>query len=129
MKELNGCPFCGGSPAIETIRNNSIIEVSVVCQSCRASVGGYIYVDDKKQYSEDFVRNCAVDIWNKRTQEPRKESNIEWALNKIKKGDFCFNVCQLANYIKNKKPCSECNECEFQDEKNAIDYLLAIHED
>lgn len=59
----------------------------------------------------------------------RKESNIEWTLNEIKKGYFYFNTCKIANCIKNGKPCGECDECEFQYNEDAVDYLLAPHED
>lgn len=125
MNEIKKCPFCGGSPAIETIRNNSRIEVSVVCQSCHASVGGRIYVDDKKQYSENFIKHCAYELWNE-----RKETRFERLLKEERQADKL--VCCLAYRDKYKsKECSSltCSECEFHDPKTTINYLLAPYED
>lgn len=140
MSEIKKCPFCGGEVRLAKMNHGLScrgyeVKISILCDHCNFQFGNEIseyIVNENGQIEtiEDGVSRL-IEQWNKRAKEPqeKKESNIEWALNKSKKGDFYFSVCEIANYIKNKKPCPECNECEFQDEKKAINYLLAIHED
>ena len=143
MNEIKKCPFCGGEPTFEQVHRcaNELpgtteiqIVYSMKCKTCgyefgrEASLITAFNDGDIKVYEDGHKK--LVDKWNKRAEEPqeKKESNIEWALKKIEKGDFYFSICEIANYIKNGKPCAECDECEFQDDEDAINYLLAPYE-
>ena len=137
MNEIKKCPFCGGE--VEPVMMDHGLSsrgydarFSIICNSCGFRFGNEISryranANGQIETIEDGVSRL-IEQWNKRAEEPRKESNIEWALKKIEKGDFYFSICEIANYIKNGKPCAECDECEFQDDEDAINYLLAPHE-
>lgn len=73
MEDLKECPFCGGSPAVQVLKNGAWVDASVVCQHCRASVGIYVYIDTKENYDEDFIIHCACKRWNKRWKEPEDQ--------------------------------------------------------
>lgn len=144
MNEIKKCPFCGEFPSIQIVRKKTEyhefivetkVEYSLKCNTCGYEFGkgiSEIFEDCRRgtTFGEDGVSKL-LEHWNKRAEEPqeKKETNIEWALKKIKKGDFYFSICEIANYIKNGNPCAECDECEFQDDEDAINYLLAPHEE
>ena len=146
MNEIKKRPFCGGEPTFEQVHRcaneqpcttDIQIVYSMKCKTCGYEFGREAslikaFNDGEIKVYEDGHKKL-VDKWNTRVEEPqeKKESNIEWALNEIKKGTFFYNVCNLAHLTKWYVPCVEddCSECEFRDKKHAINYLLAPHED
>ena len=142
MNEIKKCPFCGGE--VEPVMMDHGLSsrgydarFSIICNSCGFRFGNEISryranANGQIETIEDGVSRL-IEQWNKRVKEPQehKESNVEWALNEIKKGTFFYNVCNLAHLTKWYVPCVEedCGECEFRDKKHAINYLLAPHED
>lgn len=135
MKGLNGCPFCGAKPitSFEVNENIGVVFATAKCPWCGCERTAVALIEDGDTLkAKHKALDELPDVWNIRKKEPRKESNIEWALNEIKKGYFYFNTCKIANCIKNGKPCGECDECdecEFQYNEDAVAYLLAPHED
>ncbi len=112
------------------------VQFSILCNHCNLRFGNEIseYIVNENGQTETIEDGASklIEQWNKRAEEPqeKKESNIEWALNEIKKGTFFYNVCNLAHLTKWYVPCVEedCGECEFRDKKHAINYLLAPYE-
>lgn len=142
MNEIGKCPICG-SEVILAKMNHGLsnrgyeVQFSILCNHCNLRFGNEIseYIVNENGQMETIEDGASklIEQWNKRAEEPqeRKESNIEWSLNEIKKGTFFYNVCNLAHLTKWYVPCVEedCGECEFRDKKHAINYLLAPHED
>lgn len=132
MNEFDGCPFCGNNPIIsfEVNKNIGVVFATAKCPWCGCDRTAVALIENGDVLkAKHKALDGLVDVWNIRKKEAHKESNVEWALKKIKKGDFHYSVCHFANYIKNRKPCLKCSKCEFQDEKNAINYLLAPREE
>lgn len=139
MKWIEKCPHCGHTAHIQINVRNSYVSVELLCDACDAIFKCKEYLDEEFMRDKtipEVVNECLTDVlarWNKRAKEPqeKKESNIEWSLNEIKKGTFFYNVCNLAHLTKWYVPCVEedCGECEFRDKKHAINYLLAPYEE
>ena len=142
MNEIKKCPFCGGEVRLAKMNHGLSCrgyeaQFSIACNRCNFKFGNEIsryIVNENGQIEtvEDGISKL-IERWNERAEEPQehKESNVEWALNEIKKGTFFYNVCNLAHLTKWYVPCVEedCGECEFRDKKHAINYLLAPHEE
>lgn len=135
MNEIKKCPFCEWDAYAEISVNDGYVQAVMGCKGCEARFKTAVSLSDFENIVDaiEYAFSVVLEQWNKRAEEPQehKESNVEWALNEIKKGTFFYNVCNLAHLTKWYVPCVEedCGECEFRDKKHAINYLLAPHED
>ena len=135
MNEIKKCPLCGRNAYAEVTVCFGSVKSVLGCTSCKLECEKMAKLEDGDDVIQAMNKTfkSALNTWNKRAEEPqeKKESNIEWSLNEIKKGTFFYNVCNLAHLTKWYVPCVEedCGECEFRDKKHAINYLLAPHED
>ncbi len=138
MNEIKKCPFCGSKVKLANMNHGLSsrgyeVQFSIICKSCgfqfgnefsryRANANGQI------ETIEDGVSKL-LEHWNKRAEEPHKESRVEQILKRTIFPNKPF--CTLAYNDKHGKGCKDldCCECEFNNVTETAKYLLAPYED
>ena len=141
MNEIKKCPFCGGEPTFEQVHRcaneqpcttDIQIVYSMKCKTCGYEFGREAslitaFNDGEIKVYEDGHKKL-VDKWNKRAEEPHKESRVEQILKRTIFPNKPF--CTLAYNDKHGKGCKDldCCECEFNNVTETAKYLLAPYE-
>lgn len=131
MNEIKKCPFCEQDAYAEISVNDGYVKALVMCKGCGVR---YETVVPLNKYSHisiaiEYAFNIVLEQWNKRAEEPRKESRVEQILKRTIFPNKPF--CSLAYNEKYGKCCTglDCCECEFNNVTETAKYLLAPHED
>lgn len=141
MNEIKKCPFCGSKVKLANMNHGLSnrgyeVQFSILCNHCNLRFGNEIseYIVNENGQTETIEDGASklIEQWNKRAEEPqeKKETRFERLLKEGRQADKL--VCCLAYRDKYKgKDCATeiCDECEFCDCENAINYLLAPYED
>lgn len=134
MNEIKKCPFCGMNAYAETTVCFGSVRTVIGCVHC----GVECEKSAKIKQEENIIKTMnktfesVLNAWNKRAEEPqeKKETRFERLLKEEQRADKL--VCRLAYRDKHKgKNCDpfNCGECEFHNPENAINCLLAPHEE
>lgn len=131
MNEIKKCPFCEQDACVEISVNDGYVKALVMCKGCGVR---YETVVPLNKYSHisivvEYAFSVVLEQWNKRTEEPHKESRVEQILKRTIFPNKPF--CTLAYNDKHGKGCKDldCCECEFNNVTETAKYLLAPHED
>lgn len=131
MNEIKKCPFCEQDAYAEISVNDGYVKALVMCKGCRVR---YETVVPLNKYSHisivvEYAFSVVLEQWNKRAEEPHKESRVEQILKRTIFPNKPF--CTLAYNDKHGKGCKDldCCECEFNNVTETAKYLLAPYEE
>ena len=138
MNEIKKCPFCGSKVKLTNMNhglsNRSYeVQFSILCNHCNLRFGNEIseYIVNENGQMETIEDGASklIEQWNKRAEEPHKESRVEQILKRTTFPNKPF--CTLAYNDKHGKGCKDldCCECEFNNVTETAKYLLAPYEE
>ena len=130
MNEIKKCPFCGMNAYAETTVCFGSVRTVIGCVHC----GVECEKSAKIKQEENIIKTMnktfesVLNAWNKRAEEPHKESRVEQILKRTIFPNKPF--CTLAYNDKHGKGCKDldCCECEFNNVTETAKYLLAPYE-
>ena len=137
MNEIKKCPFCGGEVRLAKMNHGLScrgyeVKISILCDHCNLRFGNEIseYIVNENGQTETIKDGASklIERWNKRAEEPHKESRVEQILKRTIFPNKPF--CTLAYNDKHGKGCKDldCCECEFNNVTETAKYLLAPYE-
>ena len=130
MDEIKKCPLCGRNAYAEVTVCFGSVKSVLGCTSCKLECEKMAKLEDGDDVIQAMNKTfkSALNTWNKRAEEPRKESRVEQILKRTIFPNKPF--CTLAYNDKHGKGCKDldCCECEFHDVTKTARYLLAPHE-
>ena len=131
MNEIKKCPLCGRNAYAEVTVCFGSVKSVLGCTSCKLECEKMAKLEDGDDVIQAMNKTfkSALNTWNKRAEEPRKESRVEQILKRTIFPNKPF--CTLAYNDKHGKGCKDldCCECEFNNVTETAKYLLAPYED
>ena len=131
MDEIKKCPLCGRNAYAEVTVCFGSVKSVLGCTSCKLECEKMAKLEDGDDVIQAMNKTfkSALNTWNKRAEEPRKESRVEQILKRTIFPNKPF--CTLAYNDKHGKGCKDldCCECEFNNVTETAKYLLAPYED
>lgn len=130
MDEIKKCPLCGRNAYAEVTVCFGSVKSVLGCTSCKLECEKMAKLEDGDDVIQAMNKTfkSALNAWNKRAEEPHKESRVEQILKRTIFPNKPF--CTLAYNDKHGKGCKDldCCECEFNNVTETAKYLLAPHE-